>query len=52
MAFSLPEGARPEARAASNRAVWTVRLVAFKVFRRVRASKRARHPTEQSGECV
>ena len=49
---SLPEGARPEARAASNRAVWRVRLVAFRVFRRVRAPKRAPHPTEQSGECV
>ena len=48
----VEEGARPEACAASSRAVWRVRLVAFRVFRRACAPKRARHPTEQSGECV
>ena len=47
---SVPEGARPEARAASHRATWRVRLVAFRVFQRALAPKRARHPTEHSGE--
>ena len=56
------EGARPEARAASNRAVRRVRLVAFRVFRKVRAPKRSRHPAvrrvrlvafrESSGGCA
>ena len=54
VAFILPEGARPEARAASNRAVWRERLMSFTVFRRVRAPKRERHPTELecSGGCA
>ena len=48
--YSLPEGAGPEARAASHRARWRERLVAFTVFRRVLAPKRARHPTQHSGQ--
>ena len=45
--YSLPEGGRPEARAASNRALWRGRLVAFTVFRRAAAPKRARPPTNR-----
>ena len=43
--------ASPQAHAASNRAAWRARLVAFKVFRRMAAGeppKRARHPTERA----
>ena len=46
------------ARAASNRAVWRVRLVAFRVFRRVRAPKRASNSgdkwsvSDDDDECV
>ena len=43
--YSLPEGGRPEARAASNRALRRERAVAFTVFREVAAPKRALHPT-------
>ena len=39
--YSLPEGGRPEARVASNRAVWRGRLEACRVFRRAAAPKRA-----------
>ena len=50
--YSLPEGAGPEARVASRRALWRERLVAFTVFQRVLAPKFAGHPTEHSGESV
>ena len=48
--YSLPEGGRPETCAASNRARWRGRLVAFAVFRRAAAPKRAGNLTEQFGE--
>ena len=45
-------GVSKRVRMTSHRAVWRVRLVAFRVFQSARAPKRSRPPTEQSGECA
>ena len=52
VAFTVFQSAGPEARAASHRALWRERPVVFTVFGRVLAPKRARHPTDHSGQTV
>ena len=47
---SLPEGGRPEARAASNRALGRERFVSFTVFRSLVSPKRAQEETEEEEE--